>query len=268
MLTSGNHKRNFNLLVSTVQDEQSFYLQFSKKHNLQQNNSTTEQITNLEETKKHLLNLLQSQSFTQTNQHEKLQTKSDLTRLYLNGLNGNTDKADLFQKIVGTAYNDNYLTCPTLEFTKALFRSSPENIKVYQWLYSANLGNGNRPCGRWAEGRCQVDDVYPVFGVPFRHRKQYHNREREISSEVIRFIRAFVLTGSPGEDQKEWQSYFMADGGRQLVAPYYEIDNDHKRHRSFKFNLKQLECGLIWNKFIYTPLPLPFSPGRFNSTRP
>src|SRR5699024_1289180 len=97
-----------------------------------------------------------------------------------------------------------------------------------------------------------------IFGLPFRQRRLHRNREREISSEVIRFIRAFVRTGSPGEDQSEWQSYFMADGkggggGRELVAPYYEIGDEHKRHTSFKFNLKQLECGLIWNQFIHPP---------------
>lgn len=253
MLTSGNHKKHFNVLVSTVEDDASFFLQSSERYSFfLQNNS--EPLT-LERAKAHLLNILQTQAQPLEKSDETKQLPTDTaTRLYFNGINGHFDNSDLYQKQLGIAYGDAYLSCPTLEFAKTLFRSSPDTIKVYQWFYTAKLGNDKQLCGRW-QGTCHVDDVYPVFGVPFRHRKMHHNREREISSEVIRFIRAFVLTGSPGEDQSEWQSYFMADGGRQLVAPYYEIGNDHKRHTSFKFNLKQLECSLIWNKFIYFSVP-------------
>ena len=73
------------------------------------------------------------------------------------------------------------------------------------------------------------------------------NKKHEFSKSVF-----FVLNSNPGEDQLEWQSYFMVNHEtKELVAPYYEIGNDHKKHSSFKLNLKQVECGLIWNKFIW-----------------
>src|SRR5699024_11009909 len=128
-----------------------------------------------------------------------------ISRIYFNGLNGNFDPADLFRRQGSIAYGDVLTTCPTLEFAKALYRSSPETIKVFQFYYTANLGNDKG-----------VDVVNPIFGMPFRDRKMYHNREREISIEIINFLRAFVLTGNPGEDQSEWQSYFLGDDG-QLV---------------------------------------------------
>ena len=34
-----------------------------------------------------------------------------------------------------------------------------------------------------------------------------------------------------------------------MVAPYYELGNDYKKPENFKFNLKQLECELLWNKY-------------------
>ena len=187
MLAKGDHKKNFNLLVSTVEDEASFFLQFSEKHAAFR--TTNPEPITLEEAKDYLLSIL-------TTHILKSPVPNDtISRIYFNGLNGNFDNSDLFRKQVGIAYGDVLYFCPTLEFAKTLFRSSPETIKINQWHYTANLGklgNDKLMCGRW-QGTCHTDMT--VFGVPFRDRKLYHNREREISFEVINFIRSFVRNG-------------------------------------------------------------------------
>ena len=54
---------------------------------------------------------------------------------------------------------------------------------------------------------------------------------------------------TPGNDQPEWNKYFHANNGEDAVYPYYEINNNYKSHQSFKFNLKQLECDVVWKRF-------------------
>ena len=187
MLAKSNHKTNFNLLVSTVEDEASFLLQFSQ-HHAAFRKENPESIS-LQEAKDYLLDILTSQIL-------KTPVPNDtISRIYFNGLNANLDSADLFRKQVSIAYGDVFFSCPTLEFAKAVFRSSPDTVKVYQWYYKAKLGKQKLMCGRWT-GACHLNEIYPVFGLPFRNRKMYHNREREISQEVISFIKAFLKNGS------------------------------------------------------------------------
>ena len=40
----------------------------------------------------------------------------------------------------------------------------------------------------------------------------------------------------------------MATDGLEVVAPYYEISNEAKKHSSFKFDLKRAECN-VWNNY-------------------
>ena len=63
----------------------------------------------------------------------------------------------------------------------------------------------------------------------------------------MELIGSFARTGKPGVTQ--WDPYMMVNGdGPELIAPYYEIANEARRPQSFKFNLKQLECGVIWSR--------------------
>lgn len=94
-------------------------------------------------------------------------------------------------------------------------------------------------------GACHTDDLFPLFGVPFRYPSLFHNRERDISNEVINFVSEFIRSGTPGPYQKEWEPYFLV-GNSTVVAPYYRLGNDYKSPASFGFNLKQLECETIW----------------------
>lgn len=54
----------------------------------------------------------------------------------------------------------------------------------------------------------------------------------------------------PGEDQSEWLSYFIANEEQSVAKPYYEISNDLKSYKSFKFDLKQTTCEVLWNKYF------------------
>ena len=56
----------------------------------------------------------------------------------------------------------------------------------------------------------------------------------------------------PGQSHMEWQKYFMTNTGinddnKMVITPYYEIANNYRTHESFKFNLKQTECEIVWN---------------------
>lgn len=41
----------------------------------------------------------------------------------------------------------------------------------------------------------------------------------------------------------------MTEDGKDVIAPYYEIDNDYRTAENFKHDLKKTECELVWNKF-------------------
>src|SRR5699024_8763594 len=105
---------------------------------------------------------------------------------YFNGLNGNFDNPDLWRRRVGFGLGDIILGCPTVNFARSIFRSSPDTVRVYQWHYASKMGLIKLVCSRWG-GTCHLDDLYPVFGEPYRNPSLYLNRERDISREVINF---------------------------------------------------------------------------------
>ena len=189
MLAEGNHKKNFNLLVSTVEDEGSFLFYFTMqdkrfaKHN-------PEDVT-LEEVKDFTKEFIQKDfEFV----GKKFSHDEMLEKIYFNGQNPHFDNPDQFRKQAGIAMGDNFLTCPTLNFAKSLFRSSPDTIKVYQWYYTVKTGNPTPICSHWG-GTCHSDDLSPLFGLPIWLPEKYTTRERDVSREVISFFSSFSRTG-------------------------------------------------------------------------
>ncbi|KAH9421440.1 hypothetical protein DERP_010577 [Dermatophagoides pteronyssinus] len=239
MIKSGNHKKDFNLLVSTVEDEGSFIF-------AQTNSSFSSEELSLNDAKSILLQYID----LFVSNHKSFD-KDTMLKVYFGKFNEFYDDSDLFKKQVGIAFGDLFLTCPTLNFAKQLYESDSSTINVYQWFYKAKLGQLKDLCTKWS-GTCHTDELYPLFGKPFEYRQQYHNREREISQEIIDFIKSFIRTGKPGQSQMEWQKYFKTNKNEIetiTITPYYEIGNNYKTHESFKFNLKQIECEIIWNAF-------------------
>lgn len=59
-----------------------------------------------------------------------------------------------------------------------------------------------------------------------------------------------LFSSTPGDEQSEWQSYFMGADGQTVVAPYYEVGIQPKSHSSLKLDLKRTECDL-WNQYYY-----------------
>lgn len=55
---------------------------------------------------------------------------------------------------------------------------------------------------------------------------------------------------TPGEEQSEWQSYFLSEDGQRVVAPYYELGNQPKSHSNFQLDFKHTECNL-WNNYYW-----------------
>ena len=253
LLEKGDYKTDVNLLVDTVKDEGSFML-FAADPKFKAENP--EKIT-LKEAKEVFFKMLSH------NVHNV--PKDTISKLYFDKLNPDNEDSDLYRKQVGIALGDMLLGCPTLQFAKQVFAHSPKTVKAYQWHFSAKLGRSKILEGKWAE-TCHTNDIYPVFGGPFRNPKWYTNRERDISREVIQFIASFIRTGyvlaincnvtnykcvdysEPDESHSEWQRYFLSSDGKDVIAPYYEIGNQYQTSESYKYNLKQVECELVWNK--------------------
>lgn len=246
LLQGGHYQTNVNLLVSTVEDEGSFAF------------TSVAAFTNASLTLAKAKELLASH----VNAHYLHQDPPQdlIDHIYFTGLKSG-ENPDMFRARIGEAFGDLMLGCPTLEFAKLVYQHSgdgtadaPEKAAVYQWQYRAKIGILKQPELKWTTGPAHGDDILPAFGMPFRQQAKFTNRERDISNEVMDFIAAFARTGKPGLAQAEWQAYFKTDlgedhGGHVVVAPYYELTADYTRPANYKFNLKQLECGLIWNRF-------------------
>lgn len=188
MLASGNYKRNIRLLATTVEDEGSFIISLYGAVNASLKAKDPAPLS-LEEAKGFFGSLLSEHLFPNRTIPQEM-----INMLYYSGLNGRTEASDEHRKRTGIAFGDLFIGCPTLDFAQAIFAGSPETARVYQMYYKAKLGNLKMACNEWA-GACHCDDLYPVFGVPFRHPENYTNRERDISAEVIDYLSAFIRNG-------------------------------------------------------------------------
>lgn len=186
LLANGDHKKNFSLLASTVEDEASFLL-YLGGNDTRFRQHYPDPLT-LEEAQEFLINLIK--------QHVKNEQvpRETINKIYFNGINGNYDHANVYRKQVGIAYGDLFLNCPVIKFARSVFSNSADSVRVYQWYYTAKMGNLKMLCSEWS-GTCHVDDLYPAFGVPFQSPQQYLSRERDISREVIGFIKSFIYNG-------------------------------------------------------------------------
>lgn len=185
MIATGNHKKNFNLLVSTVEDEGSY--EFSLRGSIPQFTRNNPASLTKKAAEDFLFEILANNSNVQFD-------KNLISSVYYTGINEKFDDDDLLRRQTGIAYGDVYLGCPTLNFAKKIFKSSPDTVSVYQWHYKAKLGNVKEICSRWG-GSCHTNDLYPFFGIAFRNPVNYHNRERELAREVMNVVHSFLRTG-------------------------------------------------------------------------
>lgn len=121
LLSAGNYRKSFNLLLSTVEDETpSLNFFFPNDTRFRMENPTA--IT-LDESKQIFVSTFKKGS--------TLQIESAL-KVYATGLSGHIENSDANRRIISRAVGDSFLGCPTINFAKALFKSNPE-INVYQW---------------------------------------------------------------------------------------------------------------------------------------
>lgn len=183
MLAKQNYKTNVNLLSSVVEDEASFILALVSGQ--PQFRAVNPEPIKLSEAQGVLAFL--------TSGRESI-SQSTLSKLYFNGLNADLDISNDLRKRVGIAYGDMILSCPVVDFSKEVFLNSPNSATVYQWNYRAKLGSLKFLCNEWA-GACHCDELYPAFGMPFRYADKYTSREKEISTEIMTFIKSFIYHG-------------------------------------------------------------------------
>lgn len=185
LLLEGNHKRDVSLLVSTVEDEGSFFLAFSG-HNPQFGWQPKGNLT-LSEATDYFLEFMSGQVLP-----GRALPNATLLSTYFSSCTGKGN-GDRLRKQVGIAYGDAYFGCPTLEFAKSFFRSSPDTVKVYQWYYTFKSGPP-KMCPPWA-GACHSEDLYAMFGLAFRKPDQFLPAERDISQELISSVKSFIEIG-------------------------------------------------------------------------
>lgn len=186
MMLTGDHKKNFHILMSTVEDEGSYFLYYGDEVSDQRFDPKNPTRLTLEEAKEVLNRVVLGYTGERTFELA--------TRLYFNGFNGNYDSMDLFRRQVGIAYGDLILNCPSILFARDIFRSSPETIKIYQVYFKFKLGQLKTLCSQWG-GTCHGDELPYLFGQVFSPREMFTNRERDISDEITSMISSFIRTG-------------------------------------------------------------------------
>ncbi|OTF79582.1 hypothetical protein BLA29_007393 [Euroglyphus maynei] len=241
MLRDGNHKKNFNLLISTDKDEGSSFMQLFLSLLNRVEDGRKFSFVNPEP----LDSLDEAKDILATSVRPFLSKKLDipmeqLSRIYFNGLNPKIDHSDLLRQTVGIAFGDMWLACPTINFAHLIHRNGDVNVKTNVW------------CPKWT-GACHGDDEFPLFGDPIRHPSLYSQRIRDISMEMISFMHSFLRNGRPNEmEQPEWQSYFHVDhndGSKvNVIGPYYELSNEYRSRKSYGLDLKRIECE-FWQQF-------------------
>ena len=193
MLRDGNHKKNFNLLISTDKDEGSpFSLLFLTLLNRAEDGQkfafiNPEPLDSLDEAKEILATVIKPLTSKKNNV-----PIDQLSKIYFNGLNPKTDHQDLLRETVSVALGDMWLTCPTIDFGHILHRNG--NVNVYQIYHTYKQMKTNEWCPKWS-GTCHGDDEFTMLGDPIRHPSKYNQRIRDISMELISFLHSFLRNG-------------------------------------------------------------------------
>lgn len=182
LIQNGQLKKEFNLMASTVDNEASFMFidgySFLSEENITLKRAKEIMIEIVNKLKKDRID------------------KEALLNIYFGGLNENYDDSDLFKKCIIKAISDYIFSCPTIQFAKNVFKSSPSTINVYQWQYDVKIGKIKDSCNKTTQ-ICQSDVIYPIFAIPFNQQQYhfYHNLEREKSREIVTFIKSFIRNG-------------------------------------------------------------------------
>jgi len=258
MISSGDHKKNVNLFIGTTEDEGGLMLPMVDliKYSLTSPKGITKEEA-FDELKKFSEQLV---SKTPINGEE-------VSKTYISPLP--SDDQNLIRRTIGIALGDFYITCPTIEFAKLLFKSDSNRIQVYQYYWTRKVSDGLVPCAEWM-GACHGSDTSMLFGMPFVKNDLYNDDDRNYSLKIIQTFSHFAYHGynlitfhysykyliltlhfSLPEPQlnKKWPKYHIKD--HKVIAPFYEFSgkNDNKK-RIYELDLKSNECENLWKKYI------------------
>lgn len=114
----------------------------------------------------------------------------EVARYYINQKSGGN-----YNRAIGEAIGDFYVTCPLAEFGRRLTRPSNNTSAIYQYLWSEKFApHTEMPCADWM-GACHGTDVAMLFGLPFAHEGDFARHDRQSSRNFIRAVSGFVHTG-------------------------------------------------------------------------
>jgi carboxylesterase type B len=183
MLKNGDFKKNANLMVGSVEDEGSVFLNYfygQEKYDFfnPQNFTFDEAFEELEEFSTYFPTNIEVNGYK-------------VSEIYFNGLSDNND-FDILRRTIGIALGDFYLTCPTIRFAEFLFSNDRNESNVFQYYYTSKLGD-DYFCAKWM-GACHGSELSPLFGIPLRTNSS-SEREKQISKQMINLFANFVRFG-------------------------------------------------------------------------
>ena len=178
MLSSGDFKHNFSLLLSTTQNEGSIFLLYEDFEKYDPTNP---------------INLTFSQAVKELDTiSSKLSNEfeinvKEVTKVYFNGLS-DKNSSDSLRQTIGMAIGDFFLFCPTLVFAKEVYKNSGFQTNIYQYLF--NYKSTCPYCPKWM-GVCHGCDFYPSLGTSSKN-TIYTDKDRDLSEQMIEFITTFA----------------------------------------------------------------------------
>ncbi|XP_055696890.1 acetylcholinesterase [Phlebotomus papatasi] len=123
------------------------------------------------------------------------------------------------QQQVSKAVGDHFFICPTNEYAEGF---AQQGASVYYYYFTHRTSTSL--WGEWM-GVLHGDEIEYIFGQPLNHSLQYRERERALSTQMLRAFTEFARTGIPDLEGETWPQYsknnplyyiFNAEGTEQL----------------------------------------------------
>jgi carboxylesterase type B len=183
MLSNGDHRKNINIFIGTTDDEGGLMLPMIDliKYSLTSPKGMTKEEA-YEELKRFSAKLVSKKPIK----------GEEISKHYISALP--SDDHNLMRRTIGIALGDFYITCPTIQFAKSMFKSDVNKIKVYQYFWTRKINDNMIPCAEWM-GACHGSDTSMLFGMPFVKRDLYNDEDRNVSLKIIKTFSHFAYKG-------------------------------------------------------------------------
>ncbi|XP_059611490.1 acetylcholinesterase [Phlebotomus argentipes] len=144
------------------------------------------------------------------------------------------------QQQVSKAVGDHFFICPTNEYAEGF---AQQGASVYYYYFTHRTSTSL--WGEWM-GVLHGDEIEYIFGQPLNVSLQYRERERALSTQMLRAFTEFARTGVPDLGGETWPLYSKNN-------PQYYIFNAEGTEQATteKFGRGPMSASCaFWNKFL------------------